>query len=146
MTHTTKCPKCSGSGKVAFTIDNGICYKCEGVGFIGGTEEEISKAIAERDLRNAVPKAIKSIVKYLSSNKFATLEDMAISLKGENKEYILRTDLANLFETAFIDNYLYIFTCENPSTWMLNNRKMLSGKVAVIEKIADRKIKITINK
>lgn len=25
------CTKCGGSGKVSFTTDGGICYKCEGV-------------------------------------------------------------------------------------------------------------------
>jgi hypothetical protein len=145
MIHTAKCPKCSGTGKVAFTVDNGICYKCEGAGFIGGTEDEIATAIAERDSRNALSKAVKSIVKYLSSNRANTLEDMAINLKGEKKEYILGAAMADLFKVAFIDNYSYVFTCENPSSWMLKNREILTGKIAIIEKIADRKIKITIN-
>jgi DnaJ-class molecular chaperone len=38
------CPKCHGAGKLDWTSeDGGICYKCEGQGYLGEMPEGFSK-------------------------------------------------------------------------------------------------------
>lgn len=43
MSKSKICPKCSGSGLVSFDHDGGICYKCEGQGFIGEMPANFTK-------------------------------------------------------------------------------------------------------
>jgi len=150
MTSISKCPKCSGTGKVNYSIDNGVCYKCEGAGIIGGTDEERDQHLKKLEVKRELTNAVKSVSKYIGKKLGTQTEQiyqLAISLKGIHFSTQLKVsnNFANLFESEYIDNYSYVNDCLNHSPYMLNCRKILAGKKATISKISEGFINVSIN-
>lgn len=64
-TVSSKCPKCGGSGKLDWTSnDGGICYKCEGNGYLGDMPEGFNKM--ERQAKEAAKGMVENAVLSLN--------------------------------------------------------------------------------
>src|SRR5688572_26432109 len=133
------CPKCSGTGKVSYEIDNGVCYKCEGVGFIGVTSEEADRIIEER---NSSKTQLSVVKRFLKSMRYGSLYEIGLDKGFKVFSMAVSSTESNLFEVPFVDNFDYVHTCENPSTTMMKYRNILNGHFCQISKLNDNKISI----
>jgi hypothetical protein len=63
------CPKCQGTGKIDFSdIENGICFKCNGEGYIGEMPLNWIKTLDSKKWRNAAKDLIINTLKNLEFN------------------------------------------------------------------------------
>lgn len=105
-----KCIKCGGSGKVSFQIDGGVCYKCEGAGFIGGTKEEKTAAISSKEESRRKYECVNKIAKFLGGGYSGPLYFYELDIqRGFNKDRVrvLRVGAADaaLFSEPYIQSF-----------------------------------------
>lgn len=154
-----KCSRCGGTGKVGFTIDDGICYKCDGTGYVGGTPEEIEAAIKTRESKNKIPKAkhliLRSVVKaigvpsselpYYNPNEQIYPSWIAISLlKYQPKSFTFKwPEMVPYFKEPYVDNYDNITDVMNPTEETLKQTELLRGKSCTISSVDNERIKVS---
>jgi len=108
------CPRCSGKGKLDWTDhDGGVCYKCEGKGYIGERNDEFDSYVIYLDeLRKNAAKLskmrsamINSIVTKLNGRKDYTISDLII-MNRVSGEYVFsgyKSEYVSLFEAPYVD-------------------------------------------
>ena len=116
------CTRCGGRGKVEWSeIDNGICYKCEGKGYIGDKTVESDEYISDINKANINrienQKKMESVLNYLSKE---ILKDSAygyyesvpqwIALNGvsEYRFSNMKKWVTDLFETPYFKTFEYL--------------------------------------
>jgi RecJ-like exonuclease len=139
------CPRCHGSGKMPYTIDEGVCYKCNGAGVVGGSDSEQESFIAKKISNNQKSIIVKSIRKQLNAVYGFEYIHMDI-LKGKISKsvyhYSVNLDAANAFNTPYVCDYSELSNVTNPSAETLNTVKVLQGHSVVISKVNYSKIKL----
>ena len=143
---TQKCTRCSGTGKTSFSIDNGVCYKCEGSGFIGGTQDQQIAAIASKEANRKFLSAIDRISKFLSGLQglhFYELDLQNLNKKDRVRSIKVGVETALLFKTPYtkdFDNSM-LSTLSKPE-YYLDRGISLENRGVTITQISPEHIKV----
>lgn len=153
MTSIEICPKCSGRKILDWTMqDGGVCYKCEGKGYLGIENDEFTAIIDAMEQKRKDASFIYDVIKHLNKSidksgrfySYGTCSEIALGYMSTTKVFNVSEKIANLFEVPYLNNYSDIFNCLNPSERTLKHRVQLEGHYTIIEKINDKQIRYSI--